>query len=266
MLGKMQMQCCRSSGLFKLSSTTHHNFPSTRKVVDIIQANKDDSAKSNVKRALLAARKKERIKLPSYENARVGETYHISQFLNHPTGVEAMLNVNVLENYVSIDVNTYRCKIPPIQLLNFEVSPVLDLQVSPASECCTVELLSCKNSFGLKEVIRNMCCSMPVPIVNKRKFEGSEIVESQNKYFSATMKNLITWDKTGSESFLDVDVKLNIALEIYNQPFKLLPVSTVEAPGNIVLQALLDRVVPLLLQQLLQDYDAWVTQQQRFLP
>ncbi|XP_048494964.1 uncharacterized protein LOC104886760 isoform X4 [Beta vulgaris subsp. vulgaris] len=152
-----------------------------------------------------------------------------------------MLNVNVLENYDSIDVNTYRCKIPPIQLLNFEVAPVLDLQVSPASECCTVELLSCK-------------------------FEGSEIVESQNKYFSATMKNLITWDKTGSESFLDVDVKLNIALEIYNQPFKLLPVSTVEAPGNIVLQALLDRFVPLLLQQLLQDYDAWVTQQQRFLP
>ncbi|XP_010669558.2 uncharacterized protein LOC104886760 isoform X1 [Beta vulgaris subsp. vulgaris] len=241
MLGKMQMQCCRSSGLFKLSSTAHHNFPSTRKVVDIIQANKDDSTKSDVKRALLAARKKERIKLPSYENARVGETYHISQFLNHPTGVEAMLNVNVLENYDSIDVNTYRCKIPPIQLLNFEVAPVLDLQVSPASECCTVELLSCK-------------------------FEGSEIVESQNKYFSATMKNLITWDKTGSESFLDVDVKLNIALEIYNQPFKLLPVSTVEAPGNIVLQALLDRFVPLLLQQLLQDYDAWVTQQQRFLP
>lgn len=37
-----------------------------------------------------------------------------------------------------------RCKLPPIQLLNFEVAPVLDLEVSPASEWCTVELLSCK--------------------------------------------------------------------------------------------------------------------------
>ncbi|XP_056697452.1 uncharacterized protein [Spinacia oleracea] len=134
-----------------------------------------------------------------------------------------------------------RCKLPPIQLLNFEVAPVLDLEVSPASEWCTVELLSCK-------------------------FEGSEIVQNQNKYFSATMKNFISWDKTGSGSFLDVDVKLNINLEIYNQPFTLLPVSAIESPGNVVLQALLDRFVPLLLQQLLQDYDAWVKQQSKYLP
>ncbi|XP_056697448.1 uncharacterized protein [Spinacia oleracea] len=146
-----------------------------------------------------------------------------------------------------------RCKLPPIQLLNFEVAPVLDLEVSPASEWCTVELLSCK-------------------------FEGSEIVQNQNKYFSgwlehksscrtkSTMKNFISWDKTGSGSFLDVDVKLNINLEIYNQPFTLLPVSAIESPGNVVLQALLDRFVPLLLQQLLQDYDAWVKQQSKYLP
>ncbi|XP_021715920.1 uncharacterized protein LOC110683810 isoform X3 [Chenopodium quinoa] len=167
--------------------------------------------------------------------------YHISQFLKHPTGVEAMLNVNALESYVLIDTNTYRCKLPPIQLLNFEVAPVLDLEVTPASECCIVELLSCK-------------------------FEGSEIVENQNQYFSATMKNFISWNITGSESFLEVDVKLNITLEIYNRPFTLLPVSTIERPGNLVLQALLDRFVPLLLQQLLQDYDAWITQQRRNLP
>lgn len=237
----MQVQCYGSHGIFKFSSKLH-NFPiSTRKVVDIIQFVKDDSNKSNVKRALLAARKKGRIMLPSYENSCVGEMYHISQFLKHPTGVEAMLNVNVLQDYVPINANTYRCKLPPIQLLNLEVAPVLDLEVSPASECCTVELLSCK-------------------------FEGSEIVENQNKYFSATMKNLITWDKTGSESFLNVDVELNLTLEIYNRPFTLLPVSAVEGPGNLVLQALLDRFVPILLQQLLQDYDAWIEQQRKNLP
>ncbi|KNA19780.1 hypothetical protein SOVF_058450 [Spinacia oleracea] len=237
MLAQMQLQCCGP----KLPATSFRNFPSTRKVVDIIQVSKDDSTKSNVKRALLAARKKDRIELPFRENARVGEMYHISQFFKHPMGVEAMLNINALENYVLIDVNTYRCKLPPIQLLNFEVAPVLDLEVSPASEWCTVELLSCK-------------------------FEGSEIVQNQNKYFSATMKNFISWDKTGSGSFLDVDVKLNINLEIYNQPFTLLPVSAIESPGNVVLQALLDRFVPLLLQQLLQDYDAWVKQQSKYLP
>lgn len=78
-------------------------------MVDIIQVSKDDSTKSNVKRALLAARKKDRIELPFRENARVGEMYHISQFFKHPMGVEAMLNINALENYVLIDVNTYRC-------------------------------------------------------------------------------------------------------------------------------------------------------------
>ncbi|XP_021744260.1 uncharacterized protein LOC110710293 isoform X2 [Chenopodium quinoa] len=183
----MQMRYCGCHGIFKLP-TNLYNLPSTRKVVDVIQVIKDDSTNSEVKRALLGAKKKERIKLPSYKNACVGEMYHISQFLKHPTGVEAMLNVNALESYVLIDTNTYRCKLPSIQLLNFEVAPVLDLQVTPASECCIVELLSCK-------------------------FEGSEIVENQNQYFSATMKNFISWNITGSESFLEVDVKLNITLE-----------------------------------------------------
>ncbi|KAJ8434347.1 hypothetical protein Cgig2_019974 [Carnegiea gigantea] len=162
-----------------------------RKVVDVIQVTKDDSTKSNVKKALLSAKKKERIKLPNYDDAREGQMYHISKFLSHPTGVEAILNVNALQSYVSIDNNTYRCKIPPIQLLNFEVAPVLDLQVNPTSEGCIVELLSCQ-------------------------FEGSEIVESQNKYFSATMENIITWEESGSESFLDVDVKLSISLQVVN--------------------------------------------------
>lgn len=227
--------------MLRSPSAALYHLTSTRKVVDIIQVIKNDSTKSNVKRALLSAKKKERIKLPSYDVVRNGKLCHISEFLNHPTGVEAMLNVNALENYVSIDANTYRCKISSMQLLNFEVAPVLDLQVSPTSEGCTVELLSCK-------------------------FEGSEIVESQNKYFSASMKNFITWDEIGSESFLDIDVKLNISLEIYNRPFSLLPVSAVEGPGNLVVQALLDRFVPLLLQQLLSDYDTWVQKQQRNLP
>ena len=79
-----------------------------RKVVDVIQVTKDDSTKSNVKKALLSAKRKERIKLPNYDDAREGQMYHISKFLSHPTGVEAILNVNALQSYVSIDNNTYR--------------------------------------------------------------------------------------------------------------------------------------------------------------
>jgi len=32
------------------------------------------------------------------------------------------------------------------------------------------------------------------------------------------MKNIITWEESGSESFLDVDVKLSISLQVVN-PF-----------------------------------------------
>lgn len=183
-----QTHCYGSCSFARLPSAVLYNSNSTRKVVDIIQVTKDDSTKSNVKRALLTAQKRERIKLPYYDSAHEGKMCHISEFLNQPTGVEAMLNVNVLESYESLGNNTYRCKIPPIQLLKFEVAPVLDLQVNPTNEGCAVELLSCK-------------------------FEGSEIVASQNQYFTATMRNIITWDETNSESFLGVDVKLNISLQ-----------------------------------------------------
>ncbi|XP_051137352.1 uncharacterized protein LOC127255709 [Andrographis paniculata] len=116
----------------------------------------------------------------------------------------------------------------------------MDLQVIPTSEDCTVEMLSCK-------------------------FEGSEVVEQQNKYFSAFMRNRIKWECTEAEQFLDLDVKLNVVLEIYTMPFALLPVSAVEGPGNIVMQALLDQLVPLLVQQLLQDYEEWIQQQSQLL-
>ncbi|KAL9226936.1 hypothetical protein vseg_002692 [Gypsophila vaccaria] len=242
MLGQNHFSCCGAHRFLKsLSIPCYYHFSSTRKAVDVTQAIKDDSSKSDVKKALIAAKKKERIKLPNYGKVHESKNLHVSEFFNHPIGMEAMLNVNALEYYVPLDANTYRCRLPPIQLLNFEVAPVLDLQVNPTRENCTVELLSCK-------------------------FEGSDIVESQNKYFSASMINFITWDDDGSESFLDVDVKLLISLEIYNRPFNLLPVSAIERPGNLVMQALLDRFVPLLSEQLLRDYNIWVKQQSQSLP
>jgi hypothetical protein len=48
------------------------------------------------------------------------------------------------------------------------------------------------------------------------------------------------------------------SLQVYTLPFSLLPSSVVERPGNIIMQTLLDRLVPVFLEQLLEDYKNWV--------
>lgn len=213
----------------------------SRKRIGVVEVIKSNLSDSDSKRANLSARKKERIKLPKHDGiGGDNKSFHISEFLSHKSGVEAMLNKRALQSFESIDSNMYRCTLPQVQLLNFEVAPVLILQVNPTSEDCTVEMLSCK-------------------------FEGSDLVEQQNDHFSASMVNRITWETVGSQPFLNVDVKLNISLEIYTMPFTMLPTSAVESPGNLMMQALVDRLVPLLLQQLLQDYDNWVQQHQKSL-
>ncbi|XP_065881834.1 uncharacterized protein [Euphorbia lathyris] len=190
----------------------------------------------NSKKANLSAAKKERIPLPVTD-----EGYRFSEFLSHPFGIRAMLNTNALQNFESLDTNTYRCFLRKLQLLNFEAAPVLELRVTPTEEDCVVEMLSCK-------------------------FRGSEILERQNKYFTAFMMNRVTWNTIDSEPFLEADMKLNVTLEIYTAPFTLLPESAVEGPGNLMVQALVDRLISLFLQQLLQDYDEWTKQQFENLP
>lgn len=221
-LGFPKLLCCRNIG--------------------VIRSFKAKLSELNVKRAKLSARRRDRIQLTNYNNTGGSKkTYHISEFLSNPSGIEAILNTSALESFQSLDSNTYRCTLPRLQLLNFEVAPEMDLQVTPTNKDCVVEMLSCK-------------------------FEGSEIVERQNEHFSASMTNNITWDTKDSDPYLNVDVTLNLTLEIYTKPFSLLPISAVETPGNLMMQALVDRLVPLLLQQLVQDYDAWVRQQCENLP
>ncbi|XP_075640010.1 uncharacterized protein LOC142611765 isoform X3 [Castanea sativa] len=206
----------------------------TRKKTEVIKLNISTPSESNVKKANLSATRKERIKLPNYDDDCCGgKTFHIREFLGHPSGIQAMLNTSSLQSFQALDTNTYRCFLPKVQLLNFEAAPVLDLRVTPTNEDCTVEMLSCK-------------------------FEGSEIMERQNNHFSASMLNHMTWETNDFESFLEV--------EIYTRPFTMMPVSSVERPGNLMMQALVDRLFPLHLQQLLQDYDKWVHQQLDHIP
>ncbi|XP_020578525.1 uncharacterized protein LOC110023445 [Phalaenopsis equestris] len=191
--------------------------------------------KADQKRANIVARRKERVKLPQYIDGH-GRAFSISEFLHDRSGVEALLNTRALQAFESVGSNTYRCTLHKIQFLMFEVAPVLILRVIPTSEDCTVEMLSCK-------------------------FEGPEYIEKQNSLFSAFMRNHITWKMDGSEPCLDVDVNLSVSLEVYTIPFSLLPVSAVEKPGNLVMQGLIDRLVPLLTEQLLNDYATWADQQ-----
>ncbi|KAJ3697952.1 hypothetical protein LUZ61_001657 [Rhynchospora tenuis] len=201
---------------------------------------KAESSAEN-KRARIIASRKEAIPFP------IGtDKNRLSEFLQDTAGVEALLNTRALHSYhplpdssssSSANSFVYRCTLYTIQFFNFEVTPVLDLRVAPTDHDCMVELLSCK-------------------------FQGSEVVEKQNELFSACMRNYITWREDEGETFLDFDVNLELSLEVYTRPFSLLPLSAVEKPGNLVMQGVLDRLVPLLIQQLLQDYNSWLQQQQ----
>ncbi|KAF5801792.1 hypothetical protein HanXRQr2_Chr06g0252161 [Helianthus annuus] len=215
----------------------------SRRRLRVFSCSNDNFTESKVKKAKLSARKQERVKIPSYTitDGEGGKLYPIQEFLSHPSGIEALLNKHALQSVEQLDATTYRCTLPPLNLLNFEVSPVIDLRVTPTDKDCRVEMLSCK-------------------------FEGSEIMERQNEHFSAEMSNYITWCTKTSEPYLDVDVNLDLTLEIYTRPFNMLPTSAVEAPGNLMMQALVDRLVPLLLQQLIQDYTKWVTQNPPIIP
>ncbi|KAJ0031577.1 hypothetical protein Pint_12679 [Pistacia integerrima] len=61
----------------------------------------------NVKKANLYAARKESVKLPNYDSD-CGGKYHISEFLSHPSGIEAMLNTSALQSFELIDIHTYR--------------------------------------------------------------------------------------------------------------------------------------------------------------
>ncbi|CAA7398787.1 unnamed protein product [Spirodela intermedia] len=182
--------------------------------------------------ANLSAKHKESIKLPEYTDGN-GKSFPISEFINHPSGVESILNTRALQSIERLETSTYRCTLPTINFLNFEVVPVIVLRVTSTSDDCMVEMLSCK-------------------------FEGSQILEQQSHRFSAAMRNHITWGEDSVEPSLSFDVNLSVALEVYTKPFTLLPVSAVETPGNLIMQGLIDRLVPQLVEQLLEDYRSWV--------
>lgn len=199
----------------------------------ICQLQNGENRRSSPKKvANLRVQQNQVIPLPSYSNTS-GAPKPLSEFLSQRAGMESMLNINALQSHEYVGSNIFRCTLPKVEILSFEVAPVVDLSVVANEQECIVEMLSCK-------------------------FQGSEIVESQNERFSASMRNQLTWDSNGSDGqVLQVNVQLYVSLEVYTLPFTLLPISAVETPGNAILQAMVDRMVPLFVEHLLDDYYRW---------
>ncbi|XP_068639171.1 uncharacterized protein [Aristolochia californica] len=221
---------CANCGISNAALSSHISsmLRWTTKRAQVVKA---DSTETISKKANLFAEQKQKITLPSYSSSS-GKVYSFREFLSHPLGIESLLNTRALQSFEYLDSNTYRCTLPKVKFLKFEVSPILVLRVTPASEYCMVEMLSCK-------------------------FEGSKALERQNEHFTAFMRNCISWDASSSEPSLDVNVKLNV----HTLPFTLLPISAIETPGNLAVQRLVDSMVQLLIQHLCEDYDRWVQEQ-----
>lgn len=145
-----------------------------------------------------------------------------------------MLNTKALQRYEYVGDDVYRCYLPKVTLLNFEVAPVVDLFVAASDVDCRVEMRQCM-------------------------FSGSQAVEDQNERFSASLKNHLTWHDTAEgDQMLHLETELSVLLEVYTVPFTMLPLSAVEVPGNAIMQAMLDRLIPLFLDYLFVDYKRWV--------
>lgn len=79
-----------------------------RKKTGVIKVNISTPSESNAKKANLSAARKERIKLPSYDDGCGDKTLHISEFLSHPSGIQAMLNTSALQDFQALNNDTYR--------------------------------------------------------------------------------------------------------------------------------------------------------------
>ncbi|KAK1363811.1 hypothetical protein POM88_039372 [Heracleum sosnowskyi] len=85
---------------------------STRRIIGVFKLYRVQLSEETVKRANLSSRERERMKLPNDDN--IGGTkdmFHIREFLNHPSGIESILNTSALQNYYSIDSNTYSLRV-----------------------------------------------------------------------------------------------------------------------------------------------------------
>lgn len=97
--------------------------------------------------ANLCVRKKERVPLPTLSDP-TGMPQHLSVFLQQPAGTQSMLNTKALQKCEYLGDDVFRCYLPKLTLLNFEVAPIVDLFVAASDIDCQVEMRSCMVGFS----------------------------------------------------------------------------------------------------------------------
>ncbi|XP_024401917.1 uncharacterized protein [Physcomitrium patens] len=188
------------------------------------------------RKANLRVRKQESVPLVTLTDPS-GVSHHLSSFLQQPAGTQSMLNTRALMRYEYVGDDVYRCYLPKVTLLNFEVAPIVDLFVAASDVDCRVDMRQCS-------------------------FTGSKAIQDQNERFSASLKNHLTWhDTPEGDQVLNLETELSVSLEVYTVPFTMLPLSAVEVPGNAIMQTMLDQLIPLFLDSLFSDYKRWVDEE-----
>ncbi|KAG0569926.1 hypothetical protein M758_6G121000 [Ceratodon purpureus] len=188
------------------------------------------------RKAQLSAGSEQTVPLPIFTD-RHGMPQPLSQFLQQPAGMKSMLATNYLEDFEYLGNNVFRCYLPKISALGREVAPVMDLLVHATESECVVEMIACK-------------------------FEEPDASVDKVERFSANLKNHLQWKYgEGGELLLCTNLNINVSIEVHTLPFTMLPLSAVETPGNAVLQAMVDRMVPAFMQRLLEDYYNWTVEE-----
>lgn len=94
------------------------------------------------RRANICVTKQEKVPLVTLTDPS-GRPHHLSTFLQQPAGTQSMLNTKALQRYEYVGDDVYRCYLPKVTLLNFEVAPVVDLFVAASDVDCRVEMRQC---------------------------------------------------------------------------------------------------------------------------
>ncbi|CAN6476977.1 unnamed protein product [Victoria cruziana] len=155
----------------------------------------------------------------------------IEEYMRLPASQYSVLDAERIER---VDGNTFRCYVYKFKFFNFEVCPVLLVQVEVEPNCCCIRLLSCK-------------------------LEGSPIVVQQNEKFSASMMNRISCNTNNNGATVQQLVS-NTEIEVVIDipfAFRALPVALIESSGNQVMEQILKIMLPRFLAQLVKDYKAW---------
>ncbi|KAH8970679.1 hypothetical protein BDL97_02G101400 [Sphagnum fallax] len=176
-------------------------------------------------------------------SARLVESYEIeemqrplAEYMSLPVSQYSVLDAERIER---VDDTMFKCYVHRLKFLGFEVGPVLLVAVEAQPNGCCIRLLSCT-------------------------LEGSPIVVAQNKKFSASMSNKVSWttvsDSSSSPSArrLVSDTTIEVTIQI-PFAFRALPVESIEGTGNKVLSQLLKVVLPRFLTQLGKDYYTWAS-------